>query len=359
MDQINPTTDKKEAEISLKDIVVKTQEWLKYLLGQWKLIVLFGLLGAAIGLVYALFQKPRYKAALSFVLEDNKSNPLGAYAGIANQFGIDLGGGGGNGVFTGDNIIEFLRSRLMVEKALLTSVNVNGKALSLADLYIQLKDWDKKWDKKPALKNIRFDPAIDRNKYSLVQDSILFVLYKDILEKSLSVSKPDKKLSFVLVNCTTSNETFSKFFTERLVQMATDFYVQTKTKRSKTNVDKLQSKADSIETLLNRKTYSAAESQDLNQNPSRRVATVSAEVATRDKVVLQTMYVEVIKNLEVSKMAMAQETPIIQTVDLPILPLTKVKLGKAMGLLLGGLAGGFLILIILVVRRFYKEIMAQ
>ncbi|WP_261387554.1 hypothetical protein [Chitinophaga pinensis] len=36
---------------------------------------------------------------MTFVLEDTKSGGLGAYAGLASQFGIDIGGGGGMGIF--------------------------------------------------------------------------------------------------------------------------------------------------------------------------------------------------------------------------------------------------------------------
>ncbi len=55
------------------------------------------------------------------------------------------------------------------------------------------------------------------------------------------------------------------------------------------------------------------------------MASIGSELAMRDKTVLQTMYGEVVKNLEISKIAMAQETPIIQIVDMPILPLEKTK----------------------------------
>lgn len=347
----------KEDEISLKDLIIKTRNWIAYLLGKWKIIVPVGLLGGALGFTYAYFQEPNYQAELTFVLEDSKSNPLGAYAGIASQFGIDLGAGSSSGVFTGDNIIEFLKSRLMIEKTLLSPVTINGKEQSIAELYITSEKLRKAYNQKPALKDIQFPVQADRKKFSLLQDSILSDLHKRILKKNLSVARPDKKLSFISVKCLSPSDVFSKVFTERLVVEATDFYIETKTKRSKKNVDKLQAKADSIETLLNQKTYSAAYAQDLNQNPVKRVATVGLEMANRDKMVLQTMYGEVVKNLELSKMTMAQETPLIQIVDTPSLPLEKKKFGKLKGLIIGGFLAGFLILIWLIVKRIYRDVM--
>jgi hypothetical protein len=305
-----------------------------------------------------LLSKPNYTAELTFVLEDSKSSgPLGAYAGLASQFGIDLGGmGGSSGIFAGDNILQFLKSRLMIEKTLLTPVKTfDSSEKSLADLYMDI-DMREKWKGKPRLAGIRF-PLIDRKKYSLLQDSVLFVIYNKILDDHLEVSKPDKKLTFISVKCVAKDETFSKVFTERLVKVATDFYIETKTKRSKTNVDKLQAEADGIEAALNRKTFAVAESQDMNLNPARSRASVGTELVARDKMVLQTMYAEVVKNLELSKITMAQETPVIQIVDVPILPLEMKKVGKLKGIVIGGFLVGLFTVMWLCIRRFYKKLM--
>ncbi|MGO4292715.1 hypothetical protein, partial [Chitinophaga sp. RAB17] len=274
-------------------------------------------------------------------------------------FGLDITGGASSGLFSGDNIIEFLKSRLMVEKTLLSPVKDGGKVKSLVDLFIESYELNKGWAKYPKLVSLHYPPGADRKSFTLEQDSILGVIFTTLLNDNLEVFKPDKKLSFVTAKCVSKNEVFSKFFVERLVTEATDFYVATKIKRSKTNVDKLQLTADSIELLLNKKTYAIAVKQDINMNPARQVASVATEVASRDKIVLQTMYTEVIKNLELSRMSMAQETPIIQIVDSPILPLKVKKLGKAKGIVLGGIIGGFLICVVLILRRLFKSIMLR
>jgi len=357
MEQKHLSPSSPNEEISLKELVGKVQVWGKYLLRQWKPILLMGLLGAGLGFAYALSKKKQYVAEITFVLEESKSSQLGAYAGIASQFGIDLGGSSGSGVFSGDNILAFLKSRLMIEKTLLSPVNFKNKTISLADAFVEVYGLKDKWQEKEALKNIQFPFNVAREKFSLVQDSLLATIYTDIADKNLLVEKPDKKLNFIAVKCKSPDEDFSKAFSERLVKEATDFYVETKTKRSKVNVDKLQVKADSLEHLLNQKTYSVAASQDLNLNPARSVAKVSTQVAARDQMVLQTMYGEVVKNLELSRMSMAQETPIIQIIDSPILPLKKEKVSKLKSLVLGGLLGGFLTCFFLVFRRVFRQLM--
>lgn len=359
MESTNPNSSHQQDEISLKELILKIQKWVKYLRNRWLIILIGGGIGAGLGLAYALIKKPVYIAELTFVLEDSKSSPFGGYASVASQFGIDLGGASSSGVFSGDNILEFLKSRLMVEKTLLSPLIYKENLQSLADYYIEMNDLRASWSEDSLLKNTHFPIGPDRKDFSLQQDSILNSIYTGITKKNLKVTKPDKKLSFISVECTTKDEVFSKAFTERLVKEAIDFYVQTKTQRSKITVNTLQQKADSLESLLNRKTYTAAASQDMNLNPARSMAGVRTELVVRDKVVLQTMYAEVVKNLELSRMAMAQEIPIIQIVDTPILPLKKEKLSKSKGIVLGGFAGSFLTVIILLITRIYRGIMTQ
>ena len=59
-------------EITLKELLEKAKEWYSYLLSQWKIIVLAGIVGASLGLTYSIFKKPVYTATLSFALEDEK-----------------------------------------------------------------------------------------------------------------------------------------------------------------------------------------------------------------------------------------------------------------------------------------------
>jgi hypothetical protein len=357
MEQLKQSPDANTEEISLKYLIIKLQEWWRFLLGKWIIISFAALVGAGLGMLYAFLQKPSYVGELTFVLEESKSGSLGSYAGLASQFGVDLGGGSSVGVFSGDNILEFLKSRLMVEKTLLSSVTTNRKEQSLADLYLEIYGFREKWEKDEELKKISFPLKEDRKDFTRIQDSLLNFIYQSIIKKNLTISKPDKKLGFLIVKLVSPNEIFSKVFTERLVKEAIDFYVDTKTKRSKTNVDALQAKADSVEILLNRKTYSAAASQDINLNPARSMATVGTEMVSRDKVMLQTVYTEVVKNLEISKMTMAQETPIIQIIDTPILPLKKERFGKLKGVLAGGFLSVFFTTVIIICRRIFQQVM--
>jgi len=58
-----------------------------------------------------------------------------------------------------------------------------------------------------------------------------------------------------------------------------------------------------------------------------------------------------VKNLEMSKMALMRETPLIQVVDAPYYPLDKVKLGKMKGAVIGGFLFVFLTVIFILLKH--------
>ena len=144
-------------EISLKELIDKAKEWFDYLLSQWKIIVLAGIIGAALGLTYSYSKKPIYTATLSFALEDEKSGGgLGSALGLASSLGLDFLGGSAGGMFTGSNLTELFKSRSMVEQTLLTPVLVGTDTISLAEMYIQNNKWRDKWSDNPKFKEIKF-----------------------------------------------------------------------------------------------------------------------------------------------------------------------------------------------------------
>lgn len=344
-------------EMSVKDMILKLKEWFHYLLSKWVIILIAGIIGGIFGFVNAYSKKPLYIAELSFALENEHSS--GAF-GLASQFGFDLGSGDGGGAFSEDNLLELMRSRSMVEKTLLTTVSVKGKEQTLAEFYIDFSELGEAWDDNPELKGIRFLPYADRSEFSLQQDSVLGILYKSVVGNHLTVYKRDKKLSIINVKVISTNELFSKFFTEILTREVSDFYVDTKTKKSSENLAILQHQTDSVRRALNSAISGVASSVDANPNANaaQQILQVPSKRRQVDVQVNQAILNELVKNLEISKVSLRKETPLIQIIDKPILPLQKQGFGKLHGLVIGGFIGGIISLGFLVARRILREIMA-
>lgn len=344
-------------EISLKELLEKAKEWYHYLLSQWKIIVLAGVIGAVLGLSYSFIKKPKYTATLSFALEDEKSGGLGGALGLASSFGIDLGGSGG-GAFSASNLTELFKSRAMVEKTLLSAVTVENKKISLAEMYIQNKGWREKWNDKPKLAAIQFLPEANRNDFNRVQDSILGVIYTDLSKAALSVAQKDKKISIISIDVVSENELFSKYFCEALAKEVSDFYVETKSKKARENMLILERQTDSIRRELNGAITGVAVANDntFGLNPAMNVRRAPSAKRQVDVQANTAILTELVKQTELAKVTLRKETPLIQVIDRPILPLKNEKFGKMKGIVLGSSLLGFIVIVGLVFRRTYRTI---
>ena len=279
-------------------------------------IVLAALFGLAIGIYYCSVKKPLYTAALSFSMEGDDNNPAGGILGIAAQFGLNLGGNVG-GIFEGDNIMELFKSRKIIEQTLLHEYKSTGRTNADAFLDACL------WREKIGLPKTIYPLGVDKTKFTREQDSLMGAIHKYIVTGLMQVGKPDKTMNRFEVVFKSNDEAFTKYFTEALVTDVSNFYVETKTKRSKQNVDILESRTDSIRRAYDAALYGRASLTDANLNPIFQVPQVGAQKKQTDITVLGTAYGELLKNLEFAKYTLEKETPYIQIIDEPRFPLHK------------------------------------
>lgn len=341
-----------EREISTSEVISFYNIALDFLKRNFIIIITVSIISALIGFVYAKFEKLNYRARLTFVLEADNKGGLGQYAGLASMAGIDLGGNSGGDIFQSDNIIELYKSRSMIEKTLLSNGVFNGSAKKLIERYIVANHLRDKWNKKKELKNINFDgnPA----KFTRQQDSLITDIVAVFNKKYLKVSKPDRKLSIIEVDVVLTDELLAKDFANSLVSNVNAFYIQTKTKKLLQNVQVLQKQVDSVKNVLNNSMYGVANAADAspNANPLISVLKVPSQKKQIDVQTSSAVYTEVLKNLELTKIQLRNETPLIQTIDSPVLPLEVVKLGKVGGMLIGFFIGWALSIIsLLLIER--------
>lgn len=346
-------------EVSLKILLLNFTAFFVYAFKRWRVIAFFVIFGALIGLAVSLFKKTQYTASLSFVLEEQSSGgSLGSAASIAAQFGINLGGMGQSaGFFKEDNIIEFLKSRAMINQTLLSEVAFPDEPRMLVDRYVGLKRLRDKWENEARLKGFQFKDTIG----IYLQDSLMSAFYKDIVNNHLEVSKPDKRLNIIEVRFESPDELFSKAFVETLIANASEFYIRTRTKRAKENLDVLTHQVDSVRKELNDAIRGVASATDANPNPNRAFQSlrVPSQLHTVDVQANTEILKELVANQELAKITLRNERPIIQALDQPILPLENDKIGKAKGIVIGGFLGGIIVGFGLLGAFLYRRIMDE
>lgn len=352
-------------EISLKDIILKINKWLAFLKSKWKTILIVSLFGSLIGITTSFIIKPTYRAILSFAMEEDKGSGMGGLTGalgLASSFGIDLGSAGGGGAFAASNLSALMKSHLIIEKVLLDSYKINGKTRTLADYYIEINNLRDKWSKNPALQNIQFLPTANRNKFNRLQDSVLIEFHKELTKKeNLNITQKDKKVTIVEIEVNSENEVFSKLFCEAVANETSEFYIQTKSKKARINTSILQKQADSVRTVLNSNITGVAREADnvYNLNPTLNVRSANSRKIQVDVTANTEVLKQLIIQLELSKITLRKETPLIQLIDKPVLPLQKEKLGKLKSFILGGLVGFFICIIYLILGRLLQKLLYQ
>ncbi|TWR31167.1 lipopolysaccharide biosynthesis protein [Mucilaginibacter pallidiroseus] len=342
-------------EISIKDIALIGKSAINYLRSKWYVIAVVSILAGALGFFYAFSTKPSYTAVSNFVLDEgNRSGALSQYAGLASLAGIDIGGSGG-GIFQGDNILELYKSRLMLKKTLLSAVNINGKRELLINRYIEFNNLREKWLKDEKIGSISFLEG--QNNLNRKQDSIITDIIFTFNKKYLTVAKPDKKLSIIQVLFNSPDELFAKEFNSKLVETVNDFYTQTRIKKSLQNVKILQKQADSVRHVLNGAISGVAAALDAapNANPALLTLRVPSQRRQVDVQASTAIYSEVVKNLELGKISLRQEAPLIQIIDQPVLPLAVKKIGKKTAIIVGILLGAFFTSVFLLLKKFIQS----
>jgi len=307
--------------VVLGDVIESIKRFLGYLRSQFLLIAVFGVLGLVLPLIYRAMQKPAYAASTTFILEE-KSATGGGLAGIASQVGLDLGslGGGGSSVFSGDNILDIIKSRIIIEKVLLTPI-LSNSGKTLADLYLDFTGLGELLPVPVSFAIPAASASVIAPAHSVYQDSVLYVMYDQIAKKMVSVDRLNKKGTIFKIVTVSQNQVFSKNFAERLLKETTTYYVNVKTSNAAANVKRLQARGDSLLRVLNAKSYATASFQILDPNVAFKSMSVPAEVSSRDKSIVFSIYAEVTKNLEMSRIALVSQTPVIQLLDVPKYPL--------------------------------------
>jgi hypothetical protein len=158
---------------------------------------------------------------------------------------------------------------------------------------------------------------------------------------------------------TSVNDEFAKIFVEALIKQMSKMYITHQTAQASKTLGFLSSRADSVFIELEMAEEEFAKVKDINQRIVKASGRLKELQLMRNVEVLNTMYLEIVKNLEISKLTLLNQTPIIQIIDKPILPLEEEFKSKTTLGLLGAFLGGFLSLIFFIFRKLFKDALEE
>ena len=341
-------------EIQLKDILVKLSEYRNELWDRKGKIILFSFLFLVLGVLIAFYSKTEYKAELTFIVEQEtqSGSALGAMSGAVSSFGLDFGAS--NSTFSQQNIMEILKSRVVVEATLLSKENIDGKKDLLIEHYLTFNEIREKWEEDDEFDGVNYNQP-----HILEHDSVLGEIWREITEDKLSIEIQNQEANIITLSYISVNENFTKKFIETIIDEMSKMYVKYHTKQARNTLDFMQDRADSVFVELEKSEQEFARIKDINQRIIKASGRLKEIQLMREVEVLNTTYLEIIKNLEISKMTLLNQTPIIQIIDKPILPLEEEELSKILAGILGGFLGGFIAVCFFVFRKLFEDALEE
>ena len=345
-----------EEKISLAGLVRNVHLWIKDMLGAWKKIALGTIIIGAIYFAYQELRRVNFTAETTFVLETQSGSGLGQVASLASLTGVNLSAlTEGSSLFQLDNIIELYRSFTMMKETLLTRNETAASSERLITWYGREMKLDKGWEQ------LGIDFEIPNEQLIVKHDSVLKEVVMDIRDRNLAVAKASRKLSILRVAYTSGDELFAKRFNEVLVAHVNEFYLRVKTRKTGENLRVLNFQADSVKKVVDQVLLDLAtfEEQNPNLNPLRALALVPRQKIQIDLQASSAVYQEIVKNLEIAKVAHRNNMPLIQIIDQPILPLEDDQMKWYKALVIGLFLGGVLMVGYLTLKRIYVSIMEE
>ena len=343
-------------DFSLKALLNSMKCWLLFLSTRSKDILKFSLSFLLLFLAYNYIKSPIHYAKTTFVLDSqSSSNSIGDVASLASLAGINASSFiDASGLFQIDNIQELYKSNSMIIETLLSKSKFYDNETILINRFGEIEKIDKKWKKF----GVDFNNYIISKNDKRLHDSILIEASEIIKKEYLIVDKPSRKTTILEIGFDHKDELLAKNFNENLVSIVNDFYFKTKTQKSGKNLKILQRQADSIKKVLDKSILVLANEDQRVPTPNPLIKTnlVPYQKAMIDVQSNGTIYQQVITQLELAKVTHRKNSPLIQIIDKPTLPLENSKL-KFIECLTYGLFGGILLSIIyLSLIRFYQSL---
>jgi hypothetical protein len=347
-----------EDRISIREMFLGIGNLFKHLLSRWLKISVYTTVIAAILIILEVFSKEVFTAETTFIIEKEQSGASDFGKAAADLVGISLGSmGQQSGLFDTDHIEKLYLSNRMLKETFLTPCTIRKDSARLITHLGKhqklLNQWSGIYD------NGDFSFEIPIEEYTIKHDSILLEVFEDFKEKQLIVDRPDRKLEILSVKVNSSDQLFAKRFNEVLVNKVNNFYLDVKTRNTGENVRVLKIQMDSLKALLD---YKLEYMDSLNRrfpNVNPNFSSLNIENAKVNYEIEATgeAYVEIAKSYEMAKMSHLNSTPIIQLLDVPVLPLRTNKEKLLKTIVISIFIGGVLSVIYILGSFFFQQIM--
>lgn len=308
----------------IPDVIFSFKNSVNFVLKRWWIFAIAGMIGGISGIVYHYTYKTEFKSRLIFVLDNESAdgNSLNLI-NLAAQFGFKSASG--RNIFSNENIFGVIKSRRIIESALLSVDTVNHKPYTFIENYLEISG---KRKSNPSGISIHFPPGQLRSSFSYQQDSLLYKTYQEFNEKYLVTKQPDPTMKLYELSVLSNDETFTKRFTDKIIEKTNEYYIKILTARSQQLLNTLEGRVASIQGNLNSSISKAATLKDVNLNPAFSAGKVPVQKQQLNSEVYGKVYPEMFKYMELARLKFLNKIPLMHIIDGAEYPMQKIQFGK-------------------------------
>lgn len=366
-----------EDELSLKDIILIVKDYFNELKRYWKLIPLFIIPIAIYQLTQAYLTEVVYPARITFMVTEEKGQDLGSIGGLLGSFGL---GGADQSESSLEKVLQLFRSRRIIEETFFQEVVINGKKDMVANFLIEaygMKDLmkpykflgfysQKEWvDEFEQLGTIFKFRNGDIDNFSKLERLMLKVLYAKLVGDAEAGVEPlvgstiDEKSGIMSISLKTVNPDVTYEMLLKLYEQLSAYYIDKTIEKQQKIYEIAQFKTDSINTQLLSADRKLAEFEDSNRNMVWVKGELERTKLLRKTRILEILYGEAIKQLELSDFALRRKTPYVEIIDKPSLPIGAEGKSKSKALIISVIVGTLLGMIFIFGRKILKDALKE
>ncbi len=349
-------------EISLKDLVLKLQEFWREMWKYWWMVILFCIPFLAFFLYKHVSHIKTYKANLSFMVnEDEGGGGLSAVSGVLGSFGL---GGSVGGEYNLEKMLSLLKSRKIIQEVLLDTLEMDGHKDFFANHLILSQELHEEWEDLDIddvdLRGFLFShPKI--SKFTLNENTVLKYLHTLLIGnadkgiENLLTSNITDDTGIMEIGITSRNEILSIALTEALYERLSKFYVDKSIEKHSKTFEIISSKADSLQGELRSSEYALAVFKDTNRGLYNRKDQLEEFRLEAKAQMLGAAFLKVVEQKEIAEFTLNDKTPVVQIIDYPISPIEPSESHLIKDLVLACFIGGFLSLLFIIGRKILRD----
>ncbi len=304
-----------EEVVTIGQILRVIKSYGGYILRKWWAILLIAL-ALTLFRLYNIYTTPRaFNAGLTFTLYEEGGGGGKGLSGLVSQFGLHSID---NVDF--DRIAEFLETRKIIGATLLKKGTIKGKEDYYANHYLREMKMHEKWEEDESVNFVDFwFTHDDIPNFSIVENVALNVLWNRIAKRHLKIEIRGSGIFELAFK--TESQHFSVEFLKALYEELAIFYKEKLNEKNRANFNQMESRKDSIAAELRVAEARYAKFQDANKNLISARALIEDIRLRRSVEVLNAIYLELVRSVEVLNFTLKRTTPYLVSIDEPIYPL--------------------------------------